>query len=151
MKVLVTQSWPSLCNPMDRSPPGSSVHGILQVGTLEWVAIPICRGSSQPRDQTQVLILYHLSHQGNPGLCPCFPLNLPASWPIWVLPHQTQCGGAGLLFLQNWESKLRLSWQSSPDGLASPCLIENKSQVHFNILTLKCIHYYSVRWKILHV
>ena len=39
-----------LCDPMGCSPPGSSVHGILQVGILEWVAIPFARGSSQPRD-----------------------------------------------------------------------------------------------------
>ena len=39
---------------MDCSPPGSSVHGILQAWMLEWVAMPSSRGSSQPRDQTQV-------------------------------------------------------------------------------------------------
>ena len=43
-----------LCDPMDSSPPGSSVHGILQARILEWVAIPFSRGSCQPRDQTQV-------------------------------------------------------------------------------------------------
>ena len=42
------------CDPMDCSPPGSSVHGIFQAGILEWVAMPFSRGSSQPRDQTQV-------------------------------------------------------------------------------------------------
>ena len=42
------------CNPMDCNLPGSSVHGILQARILEWVAIPSIRGSSQPRDQTQV-------------------------------------------------------------------------------------------------
>ena len=40
--------------PMDCSPPGSSVHGILQAIILEWVAISFSRGSSQPRDRTQV-------------------------------------------------------------------------------------------------
>ena len=40
--------------PLDCSPPGSSVHGILQPGTLEWVAIPFSRGSSQPRAWTWV-------------------------------------------------------------------------------------------------
>ena len=40
------------CNPMDCSPPGSSVHGILQARILEWVAMPSCRVSSRPRDQT---------------------------------------------------------------------------------------------------
>jgi len=40
------QSCPMLCDPMDCSPPGSSVHGILQARTLEWVAMPSSRGSS---------------------------------------------------------------------------------------------------------
>ena len=52
--VLVTQSYPTLCDPMDCSPPGSSLHGILQARILEWVAMPSSRGSSQPRDQIQV-------------------------------------------------------------------------------------------------
>ena len=50
----VGQSCPTLCNPRDYSPPGSSVHGILQAGILEWVAISPFRGSSGPRDQTQI-------------------------------------------------------------------------------------------------
>ena len=54
VKVLVTQSYPTLWDPMDCNPPGSSVHGILQARILEWVAFPFSRGSSQPRDQTWV-------------------------------------------------------------------------------------------------
>ena len=54
VKMLVAQSCPTLCNPKDRSPPGSSVHGILQARVLECVAIPFSRGSSWPRDWTQV-------------------------------------------------------------------------------------------------
>ena len=50
--VFVTQSCPTLCDPMD--PPGFSVHGILQARILEWVAIPFSRGVSQPREWTQV-------------------------------------------------------------------------------------------------
>ena len=49
-----TRLCPILCDPMDCSPPGSSVHGILQTRILEWAAIPFSRGSSQPRDRTQV-------------------------------------------------------------------------------------------------
>ena len=69
--MLITQSCPTLCDPMNCSPPGSSVHGILQVRILEQVAIPFSRGSSQPRDQTPGVlycrqILYSLSHQGTP-------------------------------------------------------------------------------------
>ena len=50
----VAQSCPTLCDPMDCSLPGSSVHGIFKVRVLEWGAISFSRGSSQPRDQTQV-------------------------------------------------------------------------------------------------
>ena len=69
---LVTELCLTLCDPMDCSPPcSSSVHGILQARILEWVAIPLSRGSSRLRDQTQVSCIEgrffsHLSHQGNP-------------------------------------------------------------------------------------
>ena len=49
VKMKVAQSCQNLCNTMDYA-----VNGILQARILEWVAIPFCRGSSQPRDQTQV-------------------------------------------------------------------------------------------------
>ena len=52
--VLVAQLWPTLCNPMDCSPSGSSVHGILQARILEWVAIPFSRQSPWLRAQTLV-------------------------------------------------------------------------------------------------
>ena len=55
--VLVAQSCPTLCDPMDCSPPGSSVHGILQARILEWIAIPFSRGSFWPRDQTRVFFI----------------------------------------------------------------------------------------------
>ena len=54
VKVLVSQSCPTLCDPMDCSPLGSSVLGILQARIMEWLAIPFFRGSSQNRDQTWV-------------------------------------------------------------------------------------------------
>ena len=50
----VAQLCPTLCDPMDCSLPGSSVHGVSQAIVLEWIAISFSRGSSQPRDQTQV-------------------------------------------------------------------------------------------------
>ena len=53
------QSWLTLCNSMLWCPPGSSVHGILQARILELVAVPSSRGSSQPRDWTQVSCLLH--------------------------------------------------------------------------------------------
>ena len=50
----VAQSCPTLCDPMNYSLPGSSVHGIFQAIVLEWIAISFSRGSSWPRDRTQV-------------------------------------------------------------------------------------------------
>ena len=63
-------SGPILCDPVDCSLPGSSVHGIFQTGILEWVSISFSRGSSPPRGWTSVScvscigrrILYLLSH-----------------------------------------------------------------------------------------
>ena len=52
--VLVAQLCLTLCNPMDCSPPGFSVYGIVQARILEWIAIPFSRGTSQPRDRTLV-------------------------------------------------------------------------------------------------
>ena len=67
MKGKVPQSCPTLCDPMD-----CTVHGILQARILEWVAFPFSRGSSQPRDRTQVsrivVILYQLGHKGSPRI-----------------------------------------------------------------------------------
>ena len=54
IEVRVIQSCLILCDPVDCSPPGSSVHGILQERILEWVVIPFSRGSSWLKDQTWV-------------------------------------------------------------------------------------------------
>ena len=70
--VLVAQSCPALCNLMGYSPPGSSVHGILQARILEWVVIPFPRRSSQFKSRTRILyvpcvgrwVLYHKRHLG---------------------------------------------------------------------------------------
>ena len=67
----VVQFCPSLCDPVDCSLTGSSVHGSYQAGLLEWVAMPSSTGSSWPRDQTCVSctdrhVLYHSHHLGSP-------------------------------------------------------------------------------------
>ena len=54
---LVAKSYPTLCTPMDCSPPGSTVHGILQARLPEWVVISSSRASSQPRDQTHIFCI----------------------------------------------------------------------------------------------
>ena len=83
------QSWLTLCDPMDYSPPDSSVHGLLQAGILQWVAILFSRGSSQPRDRTRHLPHWEadslpLSREGGQRIsAPDCPLLLQ----IPVLPH----------------------------------------------------------------
>ena len=76
MRAKLLQLCPTLFNPMGRSPPGSSVHGILQARILEWVAISVSRGSSRPRDQTHVSL--HLQHWQVGSLSP------PATWEAGV-------------------------------------------------------------------
>ena len=56
---------PTVCSPVDCSPPGSSVHGIFQARILEWVAIPFSRGSFPLRDQTCVSCISKQNHQGS--------------------------------------------------------------------------------------
>ena len=101
--------------PMNRTLPGSSVHGVLQARILEWAAIPFSRWSCWPRDQTCIShradsllhcrqILYHLSHQGSPTckssyIIPCWKNSslkpspwcdhIPNSWGphLPVQPH----------------------------------------------------------------
>ena len=79
MHAQLLQSYPTFCNPMDCSPPGSSVRGILQARILEWIAIPSSRGSSRPRNWTQVSCIPCI---GKWVLHPLSPLGSP---PIVVL------------------------------------------------------------------
>ena len=55
--LILAQSCPTLCDPMDCSPPGSSVHEIFQARIMEWVANSFTKGSSRPRDRTRVSVL----------------------------------------------------------------------------------------------
>ena len=93
----VAQSCPTLCDPMDYSLPGFSVHGIFQARVLEWGAISFSRGSSRPRDWTQVSCIvgrrfYPLSHQGSragiftqsqEALCTCVSWQHPVHVYFW--------------------------------------------------------------------
>ena len=67
VKVKLSQSCPTLCDPLDYT-----VHGILQARILKWVAFPFTRGSSQPGDRTHVSCIaggffYQLSQEGIPS------------------------------------------------------------------------------------
>ena len=87
-----SQPCPTFCHSMDCSPPGSSVHGILQAGIPEWVAIFFSRESSRPREGLNPglphyrQIIYHLSHQGShivlfKGNETCFRSKTPEHLP----------------------------------------------------------------------
>ena len=77
------QSCPTVCEPVDCSPPGSSVHGILQARLLEWIAMPSSKGSSWPRDQTHISYvscigrqaLHQEGHLGSPRRDSDIPLK----------------------------------------------------------------------------
>ena len=85
----VAQSCPTLCNHMDCSSLGSSVHGIFQTRILDWVAIPFSRGSSQSRAQTQIShhrqILYLLNHQGSLHIYVC--IHMCIYMCVWMLVY----------------------------------------------------------------
>ena len=106
--MLVAQSCPTLCDPKHYSPPGSSVHGILQTRTLEWVAISFSRGSSGTR---------------SPALqADALPSELPLPLPseptktsrMWLKPHSGKS-----VTLKNFIVKKQrgIPWQSQWSGL----------------------------------
>ena len=98
-KVLVAKLCPTLCDPMDCSPPGSCVYGILQARTLERVVLPFFRVSSRPRDRTSICY----------GSCNSQAGSLPLAPP--GKPNNTGAGSPSLLqgiFLtQEWNWGLR--------------------------------------------
>ena len=94
---------PILCDPMDGSPPGSSVHGIHQTRIVEWVAISSPRGSSRPKDQTCVSYVFGFSRlfqfgapfvlgllsgtRGEEVVCQCRRLQRCGFHPwVWKIP-----------------------------------------------------------------
>ena len=70
MRVKSLQSCLTLCDPMDCSLPGSSVHGILQAGILEWVAMPSSRGPSRSKDRTCISRLPQWQAGSLPAMSP---------------------------------------------------------------------------------
>ena len=89
MHAKLLLSCPTLCDPMDHSPPDSYVHGILQVRILEWVAMPSSRESSQPKDQTRVSNLLQW-RVGSSPLAPPGKTHLPYRVSV-VYTCQFQC------------------------------------------------------------
>ena len=115
----VAQSCLTLCNPVDCSPPGSSVHGVLQARILEWVAISFSRGSSRPRDRTPV------SHIAGRRFSLC--ATREALIQAWY----------SLSTIQNLKEKAK-DFDQQMDGEAKVELQEKKKH-HQKILTLELI------------
>ena len=98
------QLWRTLCDPIDSSPPGSSVHGILQARILEWVAMPSSRGSFQPRDRTWGLlyllhhrrILYRWATREAPSSLHSPLLNQASKEMFWIWKNPLNYGIKGL-------------------------------------------------------
>ena len=92
------QSCLTLCDPMDCSPPGTSVHGILKARILEWVAMPFSKGSSWPGDQTCVS---YISCIGRRTLCCERRMGNPI---IGEMAENRQKGK------DSWEMDMRKKW-----------------------------------------
>ena len=130
--VLVVQSCPTLRGPtypMDCSPPGSSVYGIVLAKIHEWVAIPFSRGPSQSRDQTQVswiagrffTIWATREAPGN------FPLFRKITWGEGRLVSKNQlwrfCSTMNFLKGESFGERVRIVASSSICGLSPDCLV----------------------------
>ena len=117
------QSCLTLCDPMNYSPPGSSVHGIHQARDLKWVAMPSSRGSSWPRDHTlyagaaadrnNVIANFCARHYSTNIVCiKSFNLyNYSLQWVVWVIDfthEETEAQRRGEILLRS-HSKLRAS------------------------------------------
>jgi len=111
------QSCQNLCDPMDHSPPGFSVHGILQVRILEWVTVFFLQGSLQPRDQTRSSYISYIDRQVFFSFSFFLPLASPgktnSAWYIHLIQWATvthllfhNCLSDVLLYLWNISSKL---------------------------------------------
>ena len=130
VKVLVTQCCLTFCDPMDCSPPGSSIHGIPQARILEWVAVPFSRGSSLLRNWTQVSLI------------------VGRFFTIWATRESQPSDiwdGCGMFFISRtafvlkmfkvWSGSQRIDEISKSVGMLTFCIFFNHS---FKCLDNKC-------------
>ena len=98
--LLVVQLCPTVCDPIDCSLPGSSVHGILQARILEWIAIPFSKASSHLRDWTWVSYIagrfFTIELLWKPSLNPVLHKNI--FWNMW-LNVTLQCNDLYLILM----------------------------------------------------
>ena len=128
MKVLVTQSCPTFCDPMDCSQPDSTVHGIFQARVLEWVAICSSRGSSWTRNGT---CISYVSCIGRQILYHCASWEAcPKSFSLPGYRVQTPCS--------RWDISRGPSCSRPPTGSAEAHL--RLTQFSFLAVLSPCIH-----------
>ena len=135
MCVKLLQLCLTLCDPMDCSPPGSSVHGILQARILEWVAMPSSRGSSQPRDGTCVS---YVSCIGTPVVLytsatwkACVGITTAENWLFLINTHRV------ISLLEGLPTELKTFLQNSVYKDILSNLIHNSSQLETSITHTK--------------
>ena len=125
----------SLCDPMDCSPPGSSVHGILQTRILEWVAMPSSRGSSWARDRTLV------------SCVSCIASGFFTHWATWEAPLKARIDlWAGCLVFSCLGLKLRLEF-IPPTSWFSGSAAYWLQILGLTVTFLVCISYWFCRLK----
>ena len=121
----ITQLCPTLCDPTDCSLPGSSVHGILQARILEGVAISFSRGSSRPRDRTQVCLVKAV----------VFPVVMYGceSWTVKTAEHRR----IDAFELWCWRRLLRVPWNARRSNQSILKEISPESSLEGMMLKLK--------------
>ena len=136
--MLVAQPCLTLCDPMDYSRPGSSVHGILQARILERVAIPFSRGCSQSRDWTQVFLtagrfftIWAIIHLKYMSLGIRFVYD-----SLYVLHVNFICTFTSITLLNNDLTLVNYALQNT--GFEIVVSLINKYQRYFFLLFVKC-------------
>ena len=104
----VTQSCPTLCNPMDCSLPGSSIHGIFRARILEWVVISSSRRSSQPRDWSLVSFIVGRRFTMWESWRRDCKRNLGQTVNVHLMmPFRLRLLGTGMVLLPSWPNRKR--------------------------------------------
>ena len=124
--LLVAQLCPTLCDPVDCSPPGSSVHGAFQARILEWVAISFSKGSSLPRDRTRTPTLQTDTLTSEPPGKPTWKVDvlnyvlslgqIPGTPSPWSLPLGQACPMLKETAGPSTGQRAKNSWPLCPAG-----------------------------------
>ena len=145
---LVSQLCLTLCDPMDCSPQGSSVHGIFQARILEWVAIPLSRGSSRPSDWTLVCSIAGRFLTIWATMVPCIHLALQSSRWVQGLAFCPQISNGSEELIFQSAQLLTYYWHRASTLKLLTCGTRNqKEQCFFLFLRFRTL---SMEWNVLY-